>query len=173
MSTTDHGATWLSQDAYDRLQAELDELILAMLSSEPIARPASAAAVIERLEAVAELPRAPEIETARGYVHSAALVGRKREMSVARSRLQRATTARGGALVIEGNSMRRAIVGNDLRVVDGDVGRALLEVSNRIAARLHHSTDQLVRLIDRCVRIVDEACLCLLPLRGKSTALLG
>jgi hypothetical protein len=83
---------------------ELDELILAMLSSEPIARPASAAAVIERLETVAELSRVPEIETARGYVHSAELVGRKREMSVARSRLQRATTSRGGALVIEGAS---------------------------------------------------------------------
>ncbi|GAA5195210.1 transcription elongation factor GreA [Rugosimonospora acidiphila] len=27
MSTTDRAATWLSQDAYDRLQAELDQLI--------------------------------------------------------------------------------------------------------------------------------------------------
>lgn len=42
MSTTDHGATWLSQDAYDRLQAELDELIAA--------RPAVAAEINERRE---------------------------------------------------------------------------------------------------------------------------
>ncbi|MFC7544813.1 transcription elongation factor GreA [Plantactinospora sp. GCM10030261] len=42
MSTTDQGATWLSQDAYDRLQAELDELIAA--------RPAVAAEINERRE---------------------------------------------------------------------------------------------------------------------------
>ncbi|ASW53696.1 transcription elongation factor GreA [Plantactinospora sp. KBS50] len=43
MSTTDReGATWLSQDAYDRLQAELDELIAA--------RPAVAAEINERRE---------------------------------------------------------------------------------------------------------------------------
>ena len=44
MSTTDRGgpATWLSQDAYDRLQAELDELIAA--------RPAIAAEINERRE---------------------------------------------------------------------------------------------------------------------------
>ncbi|MFB9237284.1 transcription elongation factor GreA [Plantactinospora siamensis] len=43
MSTTDReGATWLSQDAHDRLQAELDELIAA--------RPAVAAEINERRE---------------------------------------------------------------------------------------------------------------------------
>ncbi|GAB3799035.1 transcription elongation factor GreA [Micromonospora zhanjiangensis] len=44
MSTTDRGgpATWLSQDAYDRLQAELDELIAG--------RPIIAAEINERRE---------------------------------------------------------------------------------------------------------------------------
>jgi transcription elongation factor GreA len=44
VSTTDRGgsATWLSQDAYDRLQAELDELIAG--------RPAIAAEINERRE---------------------------------------------------------------------------------------------------------------------------
>lgn len=44
MSTTDRGApaTWLSQDAYDRLQAELDEMIAA--------RPAIAAEINARRE---------------------------------------------------------------------------------------------------------------------------
>ena len=42
MSTTDREATWLSQEAYDRLQAELDELIAA--------RPAVAAEINARRE---------------------------------------------------------------------------------------------------------------------------
>lgn len=86
------------------LPAELDELLLSMLSSEPMARPTSAAVVIERLESIASLEPMPDVETARGYVHSAALVGRKREMSIARARLQRTAAGHGGALIIEGNS---------------------------------------------------------------------
>ncbi|MFX0594219.1 transcription elongation factor GreA [Melissospora conviva] len=42
MSSTDNQATWLSQDAHDRLQAELDELIAA--------RPAIAAEINARRE---------------------------------------------------------------------------------------------------------------------------
>src|SRR5262249_34863019 len=53
----------------------LDDLVLSMISLDPLARPASAAEVIDRLGAIGGLAPEPEIEAARGYLASAALVG--------------------------------------------------------------------------------------------------
>ena len=88
----------------DTIPAEVDELLLSLLSSEPLARPASAAAVIERLESIANLEPVAEFETAHGYIHSAALVGRRREMKLVRARLQRLRDNAGAAIVVEGAS---------------------------------------------------------------------
>lgn len=82
----------------------LDDLVLSLLSSEPLGRPRHAAEVIERLGAIAELPAAPELEAAHGYVRSAVLVGRERELEVARKRIERAKAGHGGAILIEGRS---------------------------------------------------------------------
>ena len=68
----------------------LDDLVLSLLSTEPLGRPSHAAEVIERLTALAELPAAPELEVAHGYVSSAMLVGRERELTLARRRIERA-----------------------------------------------------------------------------------
>ncbi len=82
----------------------LDDLVLSLLCAEPLGRPSHAAEVIERLGAVAELPPAPELEAAQGYVTSAAMVGRERELELARKRIERTQAGQGGALVIEGRS---------------------------------------------------------------------
>lgn len=82
----------------------LDDLVLSLLSPEPLGRPRHAAEVIERLGAIAELPAAPELEAAHGYVRSTVLVGRERELELARKRIERATAGQGGALLIEGRS---------------------------------------------------------------------
>ncbi|MEX1367997.1 MAG: AAA family ATPase [Nannocystaceae bacterium] len=86
------------------LPTALDDLVLSLLSAEPLGRPTHAAEVIERLSAIAELPAAPELEVAHGYVRSAALVGREREMELARKRLERTVEGQGGALLVEGRS---------------------------------------------------------------------
>jgi hypothetical protein len=86
------------------IPAALDELLLALLSVEPLARPGSAAEVIERLGAIGGLAPAPELEVARGYAHSAELVGRRREVGIARTHIGRALTGRGGVLLVEGDS---------------------------------------------------------------------
>lgn len=86
------------------LPAALDDLVLSLLSSEPLGRPSHAAEVIERLGAIAELPAAPELEAARGYVRSAVLVGRERELELARKRIERACGGHGGTILIEGRS---------------------------------------------------------------------
>jgi tetratricopeptide (TPR) repeat protein len=87
-----------------QIPAALDELLLAMLSPEPLARPGSAAEVIERLGAIGGLAPAPELEVARGYAHSAELVGRQREVGIARAHIARAITGRGSTLLVEGES---------------------------------------------------------------------
>jgi tetratricopeptide (TPR) repeat protein len=82
----------------------LDDLVLSLLSTEPLGRPSHAAEVIERLGAIGQLPAAPELEAAHGYVRSAVLVGRERELALARKRIERATAGQGGAILIEGRS---------------------------------------------------------------------
>ncbi|HET6584383.1 MAG TPA: protein kinase, partial [Nannocystaceae bacterium] len=83
---------------------ELDDLVLSLLSHEPLGRPASAAEVIDRLTAIGDLPPADELEVVRGYVRSADLVGRKHELEVVRKRLMRAMAGSGGTVVIEARS---------------------------------------------------------------------
>ena len=84
--------------------AELDDLVLSMLSHEPLGRPTTAAHVIDRLNAIASLPAAEELEVAQGYIRSADLVGRKHELEVVRKRMMRAFAGSGGTIVIEGRS---------------------------------------------------------------------
>ncbi|MEM7155936.1 MAG: AAA family ATPase [Myxococcota bacterium] len=86
------------------LPPALDDLVLSLLCPEPLGRPAQAAEVIERLEAIADLPPAPELEAVRGYVRSAALVGREREIELARKRIERMVEGHGGTVLIEGRS---------------------------------------------------------------------
>lgn len=83
---------------------ELDDLVLSLLSQEPLGRPATAAHVIDRLEAIASLPVSEDLEVARGYIRSADLVGRKHELEVIRKRMMRAISGTGGTIVIEGRS---------------------------------------------------------------------
>lgn len=82
----------------------LDDLVLSLLSTEPLGRPRLAAEVIERLGAIAELPAAPELEVAHGWVRSVGLVGREPELELARKRIERATEGHGGTILVEGRS---------------------------------------------------------------------
>lgn len=88
----------------DAIPPELDDLVLSLLSPEPLGRPDNATEVIERLGSIAGLPRAPELEAARGYVRSAELVGRAREMEIVRKRIERAVKGQGSSLLVEGRA---------------------------------------------------------------------
>ncbi|MEM1031268.1 MAG: protein kinase [Myxococcota bacterium] len=68
----------------------LEELIVELLCLNPLGRPPSAAVVVDRLTALGHLPRAPELALERGYLASAAMVGRRREMAFLRRGLDRA-----------------------------------------------------------------------------------
>lgn len=60
-----------------------------------------------------------------------------------------------------------AIVGDQLRVLDGQVVRPLFEVADRIAAGAHDLAEQVVGVADRRARIVDELGLHPAPAAGE------
>jgi hypothetical protein len=77
------------------------------------------------------------------------------------------------ARVRDRDPVRRPVVVHDLRVVDGDVRSALLEVFDGVAALPHHLLDQHVGLCDRAAGIVHEARLGGAPRLGVAIARLG
>ena len=61
----------------------LDALIMSLLSLDPLARPASAAAVIDQLTAIAGLEPEEHEQAAESYLSSGPLVGRERRAALA------------------------------------------------------------------------------------------
>ena len=65
-----------------------------------------------------------------------------------------------------------AVVLNDHRMVDGQVGRTAIEVFKGVATRSHHLGDELVGFAHGAVRVVNEARLDATPLAGKGVGLI-
>lgn len=84
---------------------ELDELVLSLLSHEPLARPASAAYVIDRLTAIAELsPEVEERRVAYSYFAHPSLIGRDSTLLAVDAMLQSALRGHGCTIAIEAPS---------------------------------------------------------------------
>ena len=66
-----------------------------------------------------------------------------------------------------------AVVLDDLRVLDGDVFGAAVEVVDRVAAGAHDVDDQRVGAVHGLHRVVDEAALDVDPAVLEAVALLG
>ncbi len=87
----------------EHIPPELDRLVMSMLSQDPQARPASAAEVMDRLGAIADLPPAEDLGVAAAYLAKPALVGRERERARIRDYLKREDDPNlRGPLLIEG-----------------------------------------------------------------------
>ncbi|HMJ13315.1 MAG TPA: protein kinase, partial [Polyangiaceae bacterium] len=80
----------------------LEQLVMSLLSHDPLARPVTAAEVIERLDSITELEAEDGGAIAEGYLVSPALVGRTAELNRLRRNLSQCVEGRGGALLIEG-----------------------------------------------------------------------
>jgi len=78
----------------------LDDLVMALISLDPLGRPPAAAEVIDRLSAVAALPPADDVEARRGYLASSVLVGRQPEMRRIRQRIERTVRGKGGGVLV-------------------------------------------------------------------------
>jgi hypothetical protein len=85
------------------------------------------------------------------------------QVAVVDHRLAQVFRAGVAAGVPQRHVMGDAVVGDEARVVDRQVGGALLEVGDRIAAGRHHLADQLVGAGDRRTGVVDELGLHMAP----------
>ena len=81
---------------------ELDQLVLSLLQLQPIARPASAAEVMERLSAIASVPLDEELVVRQAYLDTPNLEGRAGSQARARRALLRAREGRGGGVLVVG-----------------------------------------------------------------------
>lgn len=84
-----------------RIPRALDELVMSLLSADPLARPASAAEVIERLGALVPLAPDSEPTIAQSYLSSARMVGRSIETERAKVLTERAVAGAGAVLIID------------------------------------------------------------------------
>lgn len=80
----------------------LDQLVLSLLSMAPLTRPASAAEVIERLEAIAGLEQREADGVAQAYLASPPLLGRSDEVLRLRKMQLRAGRGRGSVAWLSG-----------------------------------------------------------------------
>jgi tetratricopeptide (TPR) repeat protein len=86
--------------AGEDIPAELDDLILSLLSRTPLARPFSAAEVIERACAIAGLTEAHP-QAARSHLISTEFVGRDREKRLLRNSIARLHDGAGSASIVD------------------------------------------------------------------------
>jgi tRNA A-37 threonylcarbamoyl transferase component Bud32/tetratricopeptide (TPR) repeat protein len=82
----------------------LDQLILSMLSADRIGRPTTAAEIMERVGAIAELDDEPTPGVAESHLVSTSLCGRERETAQLSLHVKNAVLGQGGVVVIEATS---------------------------------------------------------------------
>jgi serine/threonine protein kinase len=82
----------------------LVELVMSLLSLDPAQRPSSAAEVIDRLSAIAELPQEDSLAIGRGYLASTPLLGRTRERALLSHAMSETKKGKGCALWVIGEA---------------------------------------------------------------------
>jgi hypothetical protein len=143
-----------AQAALPAIPKALDELILSLLSVDPLARPTSAAELIERLDSIGQLEPDSEPTVAQGYFLSARLAGRTLEVERAKQLASCAVDGAGCALVIEhapGSGATRLLteIGLEARLagatilhVDADVYRGPFAIAKALAQKLSSALPQ-------------------------------
>jgi hypothetical protein len=86
----------------DEIPAELDRLVLSLLSIDPLERPSSASEVIDRLHAIATLEEDALASVVESQLAGSALVGRERDKAQLGHQLARLLRGEGATLVLEG-----------------------------------------------------------------------
>jgi len=133
------------------LPAALSDLVVSLLSVDPLGRPSSAAEVIDRLRAVTAAPEVSRNQVVRGYLASSALVGRQREMEALRTALVRARSGAGTAVMVQAPSgMGKSRVLRELAVEAQLGGARVLSTGCETTGRgpygvLHELVQELLR----------------------------
>lgn len=84
------------------IPAELDQLVMSLLTLAPSHRPRSATEVMERLTAIAGIELPTELQTTSAYLATPTLVGRDNELRLVRRGMVRAARGRGHSILITG-----------------------------------------------------------------------
>ncbi len=100
---------WRSQPAppsryVPEIPKELDELVMLLIHLDFMARPTSAAEVMERLSAIAGLQIDEQLVVRQAYLSTPTLVGRDEPLLHVRKQMVRALRYRGGAIMVTGAS---------------------------------------------------------------------
>lgn len=112
------------------IPAALDRLVLSLLSVDPMERPSSAAEVIDRLSAIANLDAQPLLHLAESHLLSSALVGRERERAQLRQQLDRSLRGAGGLAIVEASAgMGRTRLMRELGIDARIAGATVLSTS--------------------------------------------
>jgi tetratricopeptide (TPR) repeat protein/tRNA A-37 threonylcarbamoyl transferase component Bud32 len=82
--------------------ANLSALVLQLLALDRAARPQTAAEVMERLRAIADLPKEELPEISRAYLTTPSLVGRQKALVAVRTRMLSLVRGEGGVILVEG-----------------------------------------------------------------------
>ncbi|MFI5308484.1 MAG: AAA family ATPase, partial [Polyangiales bacterium] len=85
-----------------RVPRDLDRLLLSLLSLDPLARPSTAAEVIDRINVIAHLDAEPLPDVSLSYLAFARLAGRDAELERLQSALERAQHGRGACVGLGG-----------------------------------------------------------------------
>jgi hypothetical protein len=144
----------------DGIPKELDALVLSLLSANPLARPASAAEVIARLNVVGELPAEGGGETERlaeSFLLSPRFVGRAAHLEVIKEHHDALLQGRGSALLVQASAgmgrtrlleeicVRAQIAGACVVRVDAGSSRGSRGAARALAVRMLDAAPQSAR----------------------------
>ena len=130
---------------------ELDALVLSLLSANPLARPASAAEVIARLNVVGELAHEGGGENERlaeSFLLSPRFIGRAAHLEMVKERTEALVRGEGGALLVEASAgtgrsrlleeicVRAQIAGACVVRVDASMSRGSRATARALAVRM-------------------------------------
>ncbi len=94
----------LPSSLVEDIPKELDSLVMSLISLDNVARPASAAEVIEKLSAIAALEVDETLLISKAYLSTPMLVGRDKERLRIRKQMLKVLQGRGGTVLVEGPS---------------------------------------------------------------------
>ncbi|MFI5307954.1 MAG: protein kinase, partial [Polyangiales bacterium] len=133
---------------FDPLPPELDELIVALLDQNPLARPVNAAEVVTRLSVIAQLPSDDEPLSALSYLHGGKTVGRARPRAKLRKCVKAAISGRGILATIESEAgMGSGRLLADLAIEARLLGATAIVVDARAQAGPYGVIDQIARAL--------------------------
>lgn len=142
--------------ALPEIPAAVDALVMSLLALDPMARPSSAAAVIDRLDVLTHGAEREDTSLAESYLASVPLCGRKAEMQKVKLALERTLRGRGTALLIDGAAgLGRSRVLQEVDLVAKLQGFLVLQVD---AAEHADGYGTALALVERLVWLAPELC---------------